>query len=55
MDETTLNILKILPLAGLIVLAFVLVLRGLGRKADDTNNQAKGGGPGDGSGAGGPD
>ena len=46
MDDTELmtNLLKIAPLAILIILVFVGVFWGLGRKRDSTHNRAKGGG-----------
>lgn len=38
-----LNLLKIAPLAILVLAAVITVFRGLGRKPDSRNNQAKGG------------
>jgi hypothetical protein len=39
------NLLKILPLAALLIVAVIGVWRGFARKPDSTANRAKGGGP----------
>ena len=38
------NLLKIAPLAAILVVAVVVVFRGMGRDGDSTNNRARGGG-----------
>lgn len=39
------NLLKIAPITIVLLIAAIVVLRGLWRGGDSTNNRAKGGGP----------
>ena len=43
-SEVLSNLLKIAPMAIILIVAIIFVLRGLRRDGDSTNNRAKGGG-----------
>ena len=44
-SSVLINILKITPIAIVLVVAAIVVFRGISRDGDSTNNRAKGGGP----------